>query len=403
VTLNVTANSTNQKVTVQNNGVLVGSEPAINFIPGTYITISTADDAANSRSNVTISTSGLGTMATQNANSVAITGGTIQGVSLTIDSINNTPVGNITPSTGAFTNLTITGNTVIGLTGYLYGNGSGANVTASPTIPVANVTGAVANTVNVIAGTGLSGGGALTGNVTLNIANTAVTAGSYTYASFTVNAQGQLTAASSGTAPVTSVSGTAGQIASTGGTTPVLSLVATTVTAASYGNASTVATFTVDAYGRLTAAANASIAISNTQVSGLGTISTQNANNVTITGGSISNVSLSNVSINTSIVTKSANYTAAAADDTILANASTGVVTITLPTAVGVAGKVYTVKKIDSSANAVTVATTSSQTIDGVTTYSLANQYGGVNVQSDGSNWYIIANIFGRNGSTGTF
>ena len=42
------------------------------------------------------------------------------------------------------------------------------NVTLSVgTVPVANVSGAVPNTVNVIAGTGLIGGGALTGNVTL--------------------------------------------------------------------------------------------------------------------------------------------------------------------------------------------------------------------------------------------
>ena len=106
--------------------------------------------------------------------------------------------------------------------------------------------------------------------------------------------------------------------------------------------------------------------------------------------------------ITTPIVTKTSNYTATANDETILVNAA-GLVTITLPTAVGIAGKIYTIKKIDSTAYAVTVATTSSQTIDGVTTYTLSNQYGGVNVQSDGSNWYIIGNIWGRNGTTGTF
>ena len=77
VTLNATANSVNQKVTVQNNGVAVGSEPAINFIPGANITITTADDSANTRSNVTIAVSGLGNMAFQNNNSVNITGGNV--------------------------------------------------------------------------------------------------------------------------------------------------------------------------------------------------------------------------------------------------------------------------------------------------------------------------------------
>jgi hypothetical protein len=55
------------------------------------------------------------------------------------------------------------------------------------------------STVNITAGTGLSGGGDITTSRTLNIANTAVSAGSYGSSSsvgtFTVNAQGQLTAA----------------------------------------------------------------------------------------------------------------------------------------------------------------------------------------------------------------
>jgi hypothetical protein len=66
-----------------------------------------------------------------------------------------------------------------------------------------------------------------------------------------------------------------------------ISLDNTTVTAASYGSATEVATFTVDAQGRLTAASNATIAIANTAVSGLGTMSTQNADNVNITGGAV--------------------------------------------------------------------------------------------------------------------
>jgi lysophospholipase L1-like esterase len=89
---------------------------------------------------------------------------------------------------------------------------------------------------------------------------------------------------------------------------------------------------------------------------------------------------------------KKTTYTLNINDRSVLADASGAVFTVTLPTAVGVAGREYTIKKIDSSANVVTVATTSSQTIDGSTTYALSAQWKYVRVQSDGTNWLVIGN-----------
>ena len=70
------------------------------------------------------------------------------------------------------------------------------------------------------------------------------------------------------------------------------SITNTGVTAASVGSASKTLTATVNAQGQLTALADTNIAISNSQVSGLGTMSTQNANAVAITGGAINGTTI---------------------------------------------------------------------------------------------------------------
>jgi hypothetical protein len=76
---------------------------------------------------------------------------------------------------------------------------------------------------------------------------------------------------------------------------------------------------------------------------------------------------------------------------TILVNYPAAPFSVVLPSANTVVGQEFRVKKIDSSSNAVTVSTTSSQTIDGNLTYSLATIYKSVTLQSDGSNYYIFA------------
>ena len=70
------------------------------------------------------------------------------------------------------------------------------------------------------------------------------------------------------------------------------SITNTGVTANTYGSASAVPVIAVNAQGQITSATTTSISIANTQVTGLGTMSTQNANAVAITGGSINGTTI---------------------------------------------------------------------------------------------------------------
>lgn len=87
------------------------------------------------------------------------------------------------------------------------------------------------------------------------------------------------------------------------------------------------------------------------------------------------------------VIAKAANYTATVTDRTILGTGGAGGITITLPAAM--ANLRYEIKKVDAGAGAVTVATTSSQTIDGATTKSLPARYDKVTVVSDGTAWHV--------------
>lgn len=86
------------------------------------------------------------------------------------------------------------------------------------------------------------------------------------------------------------------------------------------------------------------------------------------------------------LTAKTGNYTLTASDTVVTCN---GTLTITLPTAVGLTGKQFIINNI--ATNTVTIARTSSQTIDGCSgTITLAGK-GSMTVVSDGANWLVIS------------
>jgi hypothetical protein len=88
---------------------------------------------------------------------------------------------------------------------------------------------------------------------------------------------------------------------------------------------------------------------------------------------------------------KTTTYSIANTDDFVRADASSGSFTATLYSAVGSTGRVVKVKRLDQTlANAVTIATTGGQTIDGVSTKKLATQYEEITFVSDGANWIVL-------------
>jgi hypothetical protein len=95
-------------------------------------------------------------------------------------------------------------------------------------------------------------------------------------------------------------------------------------------------------------------------------------------------------SLSMAIRTVTANYTAAATDNTILANTNTAAFTITLPDPANFAGRIYTIKKIAGGLDKELIISPAAGTIDGGSSYTIYNDWTYVTVQTDGTNWYII-------------
>lgn len=206
----------------------------------------------------------------------------------------------------------VTDLTVTTLTGYMYANNT-SPVTASTTIPVANITGAVPNTLTVNAGGLLSGGGALSSNVTISLTSVPV-------------------ANVSGAVPNTVNVLASGLITGGGALTGNVTLGLTSVPVANVPGAvpNTVNVLTsglITGGGALTGNVTITLAnVPNANVTGLGTMATQNSNNVTITGGTINaqavnhtgNTSISATMSNASLLLVPAGYLYANVNSTVV-------------------------------------------------------------------------------------
>jgi hypothetical protein len=256
------------------------------------------------------------------------------GLTITNSTINSTTIGATTPSTGVFTNITTTTGSV-----------STTPVNSTDIVNKSYVDTVVngyqikqdcqiATTVNItLSGlqtidgyTTLAGDRVLVKNQTIAANNGIYSASSgvwtrtsdtNTYASL-VSAftfiQNGTTQQNSGWACTIPVSGTLGTTSITwsqlsnatayfAGTGLTLNSYTFSITpvgsAGTYGSASSVPVLTTNASGQVTSVTPTAISIANTAVTGLGTMSTQNANNVAITGGSINGTTIGNSTAST--------------------------------------------------------------------------------------------------------
>ena len=243
------------------------------------------------------------------------------GLNITNSTINSTTIGAISPSTGAFTSGTVTaaptGPTDIANKQYVDFYAAGlswkppvnaattANITLSGLQTIDTVSLVAGNTVlvknqstaadngiyTVAAGAWTRSPGADVWDEFLG-AIVFVLSGSQTGTAWFCTAQ------PGGTLGVTAINWSNFSVASsyTAGTGLTLAGTEFSITpvgtAGTYGSASSVPVFVTNASGQVSSVTNTAISIANTQVSGLGTMSTQNANAVTITGGTINGTTI---------------------------------------------------------------------------------------------------------------
>ena len=260
------------------------------------------------------------------------------GLNITNSTINSSTIGATTPSTGVFTNVTTTTGTVtttpangtdmvnkayvdavaqglsfkspalVGTTANITLSGlqtiDGVTVVAGDRVLVKNQTTQANNGIYVAAS------GAWARSEDANTYAELVSAYLFITAGTTQGGQSYVcTSQPGGTLGVTAITWTtftnnATYTAGTGLTLSGTQFSITPVgTASTYGSASQVPVITTNASGQVSNVTNTAIAIANTAVSGLGTMSTQNASSVAITGGTISGAAIDNTTVGATTAT----------------------------------------------------------------------------------------------------
>jgi len=96
-------------------------------------------------------------------------------------------------------------------------------------------------------------------------------------------------------------------------------------------------------------------------------------------------------SLSTSTNTVSTDTTLVSTQYSIFVDAIAAPRIITLPTAATSRGRIYVIKKIDTSANSVTIKANGSELIDGTNTKVISTQNTAIMLQSDGTFWWILS------------
>ena len=98
---------------------------------------------------------------------------------------------------------------------------------------------------------------------------------------------------------------------------------------------------------------------------------------------------------NVTITTQNSDYSVQNTDGVVRGDASSGDITLTLPSASSVTGRIYYFIKIDSSVNTVIIA----GTINGASNFILTNQYQAISLYSNGTNYEILGKAYGLTNS----